>query len=67
MDVRGAGDAFCAGAALALKATNDPQAAAYFGYLTAEVTIMKEAPGAMASPAEILEREERVVYAIRTM
>ena len=56
VDVRGAGDAFSAGAALALKATNDPQAAANFGNLTAEVTIMKEGTGA-ASPAEILERE----------
>jgi bifunctional ADP-heptose synthase (sugar kinase/adenylyltransferase) len=56
MDVRGAGDAFCAGAALALHVADDPRVAANFGNLAAEVTIMKEGTGA-ASPAEILERE----------
>jgi len=53
---QGAGDAFSAGAALALHLTDDPRAAANFGNLAAEVAIMKEGTGA-ASPAEILERE----------
>jgi bifunctional ADP-heptose synthase (sugar kinase/adenylyltransferase) len=54
--LHGAGDAFSAGAALALWATDDPRAAADFGNLTAEVTIMKDGAGT-ASPEEILERE----------
>jgi bifunctional ADP-heptose synthase (sugar kinase/adenylyltransferase) len=56
VNARGAGDAFSAGAALALWATGDPRMAANFGNLVAEVSIMKEGAGT-ASPTEILERE----------
>ena len=51
-----AGNAFAAGAALALWVTDNPREAANFGNLTAEVSIIKEGTGT-ASPAEILERE----------
>ena len=55
VDICGAGDSFSAGAALALKATGDPIAAASFGNLAASITIMKKGTGA-ASPSEVLER-----------
>jgi len=61
VNVRGAGDVFSAGAALALRVTDDPQAAANFGNLTAEVAIMKEWTGT-ASPEEILERESNAWF-----
>jgi rfaE bifunctional protein kinase chain/domain len=54
VDICGAGDSFSAGAALALKATGDPVAAASFGNLTASITIMKRGTGT-ASPSEVLE------------
>jgi sugar/nucleoside kinase (ribokinase family) len=57
----GAGEAFSSGAALALHATNDPQAAADFGNLAAEITILKQGMGT-ASPAEILERESNAWF-----
>ena len=56
VSLHGAGDAFSAGAALALWATDDPRAAADFGNLTAEVSIMKDGAGT-ALPEEIVERE----------
>jgi sugar/nucleoside kinase (ribokinase family) len=55
VDICGAGDSFSAGAALALKATGDPMAAASFGNLAASITIMKKGTGT-ASPSEVLER-----------
>jgi rfaE bifunctional protein kinase chain/domain len=55
VDICGAGDSFSAAAALALKATGDPAAAARFGNLAASVTIMKRGTGT-ASPAEVMER-----------
>ena len=54
MDICGAGDSFSAGAALALRVTGDPLAAAAFGNLVASVTIMKKGTGT-ASPEELLE------------
>jgi bifunctional ADP-heptose synthase (sugar kinase/adenylyltransferase) len=53
VDICGAGDSFSAGAALALKVTGDPMAAAVFGNLVASITIMKKGTGT-ASPEEIL-------------
>jgi len=56
VDICGAGDSFSAGAALALKVTGDPLAAARFGNLVASVTIMKKGTGT-ASPEEVLQAE----------
>ena len=53
VDICGAGDSFSAGAALALKVTGDPVAAARFGNLVASITIMKKGTGT-ASPEEVL-------------
>lgn len=53
VDICGAGDSFSAGAALALRITGDPLAAAAFGNLVASVTIMKKGTGT-ASPEELL-------------
>ena len=53
VDICGAGDSFTAGAAMTLKVTGDPVAAAEFGNRVASVTIMKKGTGT-ASPAEIL-------------
>ena len=53
VDICGAGDSFSAGAALALKVTGDPIAAAQFGNRVAGVTIMKKGTGT-ASPEELL-------------
>ena len=55
VDICGAGDSFSAAAALAMKATGDPLAAASFGNLAASITIMKKGTGT-ASPGEILEQ-----------
>jgi len=57
VDICGAGDSFSAGAALALRVTGDPLAAARFGNLVASVTIMKKGTGT-ASPEELLARPE---------
>jgi sugar/nucleoside kinase (ribokinase family) len=57
VDICGAGDSFSAAAALALKITGDPAAAAAFGNLAASITIMKKGTGT-ASPSEMLERSE---------
>jgi sugar/nucleoside kinase (ribokinase family) len=46
VDICGAGDAFSAGAAVALAVTGDPCAAAAFGNLTASVTIQQRGTGA---------------------
>jgi rfaE bifunctional protein kinase chain/domain len=53
VDICGAGDSFSAGAALALKATGDPEFAAWFGNKVASITIMKKGTGT-ASPQELL-------------
>ena len=53
VDICGAGDSFSAGAALALRVTRDPIAAAQFGNRVAAVTIMKKGTGS-ASPDELL-------------
>jgi len=53
VDICGAGDSFSAGAALALRVTGDPAAAARFGNLVASITIMKKGTGT-ASPGELL-------------
>ena len=53
VDICGAGDSFSAGAALALRVTGDPIAAAQFGHLVASLTVMKQGTGT-ASPAELL-------------
>jgi rfaE bifunctional protein kinase chain/domain len=58
VDICGAGDSFSAGAALALKATGDPIAAASFGNLAASIAIMKKGTGT-ASPSEVLERSPK--------
>ncbi len=55
VDICGAGDSFSAGAALALRITGDPLAAAAFGNLVASITIMKKGTGT-ASPEELLGR-----------
>ncbi|HLK65209.1 MAG TPA: PfkB family carbohydrate kinase [Bryobacteraceae bacterium] len=54
VDICGAGDSFSAGAALALKITRDPAAAARFGNQIASITIMKKGTGT-ASPEEVLQ------------
>lgn len=54
VDICGAGDAFSAGAAMALAVTGSPLEAVRFGNLVASITIMKKGTGT-ASPAEILE------------
>ena len=56
VDICGAGDSFSAGAALALKVTGDPLAAASFGNMVAAITIMKKGTGT-ASPEELLRAE----------
>ncbi len=53
VDICGAGDSFSAGAALTLKVTGDPIAAARFGNLVASITIMKKGTGT-ALPEELL-------------
>lgn len=53
VDICGAGDSFSAGAALTLRVTGDPIAAARFGNLVASITIMKKGTGT-ASPEEVL-------------
>jgi rfaE bifunctional protein kinase chain/domain len=55
VDICGAGDSFSAGAAMALKASGDPEAAVRFGNLVASITIMKRGTGT-ASPEEILAK-----------
>ena len=55
VDICGAGDSFSAGAAMALKASGDPEAAVRFGNLVASVTIMKRGTGT-ASPEELLSK-----------
>jgi len=57
VDICGAGDSYSAGAALALKVTADPLAAARFGNLVAAITIMKKGTGT-ASPEEVLHSSE---------
>jgi rfaE bifunctional protein kinase chain/domain len=52
VDICGAGDSFSAGAALALRITGDPIAAARFGNQVAGVTIMKKGTGS-ANPEEL--------------
>jgi rfaE bifunctional protein kinase chain/domain len=52
VDICGAGDAFNAGASLALSLTRDPVTAARFGNLVASITIMKPGTGT-ASPEEV--------------
>ncbi len=54
VDICGAGDAFSAGAAMALAVTGSPVEAVRFGNLVASITIMKKGTGT-ASPAEVLE------------
>ncbi|HET8547009.1 MAG TPA: PfkB family carbohydrate kinase [Bryobacteraceae bacterium] len=56
VDICGAGDAFSAGAALALAITGSPISAARFGNLVSSVTIMKKGTGT-ASPEEVLAAE----------
>jgi sugar/nucleoside kinase (ribokinase family) len=56
VDVCGAGDAFSAGAALALAVTGSPISAARFGNLVSSITIMKKGTGT-ASPAEVIAAE----------
>lgn len=56
VDICGAGDSFSAGAAMALKVTGDPNAAARVGNLVAAVTIMKKGTGT-ASPEEVLRAD----------
>ena len=58
VDICGAGDAFSAGAALALAVTGSPVEAVQFGNLVASITIMKPGTGT-ASPAEVLEAAAR--------
>ncbi|HUO31296.1 MAG TPA: PfkB family carbohydrate kinase, partial [Bryobacteraceae bacterium] len=53
VDICGAGDSFSAGAALALRVTGSPAAAARFGNLVASITIMKKGTGT-ASPEEVM-------------
>jgi rfaE bifunctional protein kinase chain/domain len=54
VDICGAGDAFSAGAAMALAVTGSAVDAVQFGNLVASITIMKKGTGT-ASPAEVLE------------
>jgi rfaE bifunctional protein kinase chain/domain len=56
VDICGAGDAFSAGAAMALAVTRSPREAVRFGNLVASITIMKKGTGT-ASPSEVLEAE----------
>ena len=56
VDICGAGDSFSAGAAMALKVTGDPVAAAHFGNRVAGITIMKKGTGT-ASPEEVSRAE----------
>jgi rfaE bifunctional protein kinase chain/domain len=58
VDICGAGDAFSAGAAMALAVTGSPIEAVEFGNLVASITIMKKGTGT-ASPAEVLEAARR--------
>ena len=58
VDICGAGDSFCAGFAVALKATGSPVQAAEFGNLVASVTIMKKGTGT-ASLQELLDAHAR--------
>jgi rfaE bifunctional protein kinase chain/domain len=53
VDICGAGDSFSAGAAMALRVTGDPIAAARFGHLVASITVMKKGTGT-ASPREVM-------------
>ncbi len=53
IDICGAGDSFHAGAALVLRLTADPVAAARFGNLVASITIMQPGTGA-ATRAQVL-------------
>jgi len=52
VDICGAGDSFAAGAAVALRVTRNPVAAAKFGNRVAAITIMKKGTGT-ASPGEL--------------
>jgi rfaE bifunctional protein kinase chain/domain len=54
VDICGAGDAFSAGAAVALAVSGSAVEAVRFGNLVASITIMKSGTGT-ASPAEVLE------------
>jgi len=54
VDICGAGDAFSAGAAMALAVTGSAMEAVRFGNLVSSITIMKKGTGT-ASPAEVLE------------
>jgi len=56
VDICGAGDSFSAGAALTLKVTGDPVAAARFGNLIASITIMKKGTGT-ATPEEVIRAQ----------
>ena len=56
VDICGAGDAFSAGAALALAVTGSPLSAARFGNLVSSITIMKKGTGT-ARPEEVLAAE----------
>ncbi|HLN01739.1 MAG TPA: PfkB family carbohydrate kinase [Bryobacteraceae bacterium] len=58
VDICGAGDAFSAGAAMALAVTGSPVEAVQFGNLVASITIMKKGTGT-ASPSEVLEASRR--------
>jgi len=53
VDICGAGDSFSAGAALVLRLTGDPVAAAHFGNLVASITTMQRGTGA-ATPRDVL-------------
>ena len=59
VDICGAGDSFCAAAALALAAGATAAEAADFGNLTASITIMKKGTGT-ASPEEVLAAREQI-------
>jgi bifunctional ADP-heptose synthase (sugar kinase/adenylyltransferase) len=52
-DIRGTGDSFSAGAAVALAITGSPLEAARFGNLVASITVTKRGTG-VATPAEVL-------------
>ncbi|MGA9060497.1 MAG: PfkB family carbohydrate kinase [Terracidiphilus sp.] len=54
IDICGAGDSFNAGAAMVLKLTGDPVAAARFGNLVASITVTKPGTGT-ATPGEVLD------------
>lgn len=58
VDICGAGDAFSAGAAMALAVTGSAPEAARFGNLVASITIMKKGTGT-ASQAEVMEAAGR--------